>query len=193
MKPREQNCTFVLLIALTLVGCGVTKGYPGPELPPEQVSRVFFSSQSPLSLSSKRIDAVSEGFFDQGIAVLPGEHTASMSVIGTDEEECGTNYCRETVERDKDGDVVSRTCECSQPCSQDKYSSNCSTSFATAAGVDYTIEVNPSYYVNPFSDRPKIAVRDQRTQTWIGEGVCAPFSFSYTYNFDKTSSNGYCW
>lgn len=195
MQNIRVICLIAILIfsALSLSACGVTKGYTGPELPADQVSRIFFEGQSPTSIASQRVDAVQEGVFDRGIAVLPGSHTASLSVTVYDDEECRAKYCHETVEKDKDGNVTKRTCECTQPCSQDVYASSCSSSFTSHAGGDYTVEVSASSYSDPRRDRPRISVRDHKTQDWTGQGSCAPFSFSYVHTFEKTSNNAYCW
>lgn len=66
----------VLSAILLLGGCAATKGYPGPERPSGELSKIYFYSKNEVDLSEMTVDGSEQGTFDMGVAVLPGRHTA---------------------------------------------------------------------------------------------------------------------
>lgn len=68
------------VIALSLINaCSPTKGYLGPELPPEELSVVYYDS---CDSGVKLVKASSEGveFGSSGIELLPGKRVVDVSV-----------------------------------------------------------------------------------------------------------------
>jgi hypothetical protein len=166
------------------IGCGYTKGYVGPELPPEKVSRISFSVSSPLSISGEAVDTVPVSSFNAGIDVLPGKHIAATSVSTEANERCGSTSCDVTVERDKDGYVKSRSCTCSQDCDVEVFEGDCSVSFSSNPGKEYSISVRQSYRGSGY--RAQIDVMELGGRGTIGTGECSELNYSGTRNYEKT-------
>ncbi len=175
-----------LAAGIAAAGCGYTKGYLGPELPPEQISRISFSTGSPLSISGESVDTVPVDAFNAGIDVLPGKHFAATSVTNEANERCGHTSCDVSVERDKDGYVKSRNCTCTQWCEVEVYKGDCSITFNSAAGRQYSIEIRPGYGSRRSGYSADIEVHETGNYKSIGDGSCSELRFDDTREYEKS-------
>ena len=180
------------ILILSSSGCGYTKGYLGPELPPEKVSRITFTGTSPLSLTGEAVDTVPVDAFSAGIDVLPGKHIAATSVSMEMNERCGRTYCDVSVERDKDGYVKERTCTCTQQCDVEVYEGDCSTTFSSKPGRQYSITIVPSYSGRRSGQNAKIEVREVGSYSPVGSGECSEIVYSRTRDYEKSVPSYNC-
>jgi len=81
---------FLLIVALTVLGCGTMKTYSGPELPRDKIAVVKEDSDFLKGLVSyvtraypdiQKVDGMKRGHFDGYFAVKPGEHTLAVIPI----------------------------------------------------------------------------------------------------------------
>ena len=182
---RALAAPFFAGLLFSTIGCGYTKGYLGPELPPEKISRIEFTGTSPITLSGESVDTVPVDAFKAGIDVLPGKHIASSSVSVEANEQCGRTSCDVSVERDKDGYVKNRTCTCTQQCDIEVYEGNCSANFSSAAGRQYSVRISPAYGGRRGNYDAEIEVLEGGVGR-TGKGDCSEIKYSRTRDYEKS-------
>ncbi len=107
---------FLALLLLSLSSCSALKGYEGPERADQELSHIYVSLQSGLSLDSLYVDDQYVSGFRAGIKVLPGSHQVRMAFSEFDKDCEGTGSWR---------------CY---------YVWNCFGEFSTQAGSDYKLK-----------------------------------------------------
>lgn len=191
MVMKIRSLILCLSLALLLTSCGYTKGYIGPDLPPEKISRITFSAGSPLSISGESVDTVPVSALNAGIDVLPGKHIASTSISTEMNEQCGSTRCDVNYDYDKDGNVKSRNCTCTQDCDVEVYEGDCSLDFNSSAGKEYTINVRPRL-AGSGSYNADIDAVENGTSRGMGRARCSELSYSRTRNYEKSVPSWDC-
>lgn len=147
---RAINSFFLsgLILSLSFSGCHPVKGYPGPELPENQISLINLAYDSQwVTVNEAGLDGLEFGF--SGITVLPGNHFFQLNVSVKDPpHSCyaypqmnryGYNKCLK-----KHGPAG---CNCwdylsvYQRCFRQVYDGICEGKLTTNAGAKYSINV----------------------------------------------------
>ena len=182
------------------IGCGQTKGYLGPDLPPEQLTAVRFSANGPVSLSNETVDTVGLGTFSSGIDVLPGSHIAALSLAYKVMNYCDPFYCRDTSTRNNNGVITSRQCTCSRECYYNHYAANCNVNFTSRAGETVDITAISSPGSARVTDWHRSSGREPAESTIYANGSsgasssneCSDFRWSHSDSETESNSATYC-
>ena len=142
---------FCILLCFFCCSCSSTRGYSGPELPKNKISTIYFYANPPLEVQEMAVDGRTQGFFDLGLEVLPGEHHA-WAEFSIKQSEC-----------DSDG------------CAASKYSGKCDISLRTDAGHSYAIRISG------YTDTAYVDVKDRANDTLAGSGSCRTLDHDYNY------------
>jgi hypothetical protein len=133
--------------------CYRVKGYPGPELPDEQIATVTYSRDSAeVDVDTAMLDGIE--FYRAGITVLPGTHHFNLRLVLKDPPfDCQTyssldysGYDRCRDDRERDGSSAS-SCDCYEylsvykKCLREVYDASCEGEVKTRAGAKFQIDV----------------------------------------------------
>lgn len=134
-----------LFLSILFTGCGATKGYEGPTLPPEQISQIRFSQSADIEMRSRLIDK--KPVRSSGVDVLPDVHSFYLdSLVLGDPTKCtihtsfdtyGYNSCRED----------NTWCDCynyqtvHKTCIHPAWSATCAGTFSSQPGKKYIFSV----------------------------------------------------
>ncbi len=168
-----KKIRFVLIILLSLFvsGCVRTRGYSGPELPPEQIATIRFGTgPSNIDLVRSVVDTIEANFL--GIDMLPGLHDYLVDVSA---KGAYTNcFAYKTVDFDDLNECLQKNavCDCFEyltvykRCSFPLTYLTCEGDFQSAPGHRYEIEVENA------ARGIVTRVRDDETNRQLGEHSC---------------------
>lgn len=166
----------LFLLTASLSACAPTKGYSGPDLPPEKISTVSIDYNSAnLEYSAARIDGIEFGY--SGINLLPGSHLFDISVTAKDPpfncrtysnmDYYGYNSCRSKQ---------NKQCDCYdyitvyKECLREVYDGICRGEVITRAGVNYNLAIRG------YRGSAEISVVPVGGYEKAGGGSCSGFS-----------------
>jgi len=150
-KNRLFILPAVLSAALLAAGCA-TQGYAGPERPESETAAIYFFSSKPLDLSDLAVDGKTQGVFDLGLRVLPGNHDA-FAHFQIKDESCDSYGCNTKTINGK-----------------------CTASVRAEAGRSYAIRVSSA------ADEAFVSVEDKETAELAGAGSCTTERTNSSYN-----------
>ena len=139
-----------VIFATSVIGCSATKAYLGEDKPKQETARVYFFCAKGVDCSLMSIDGVTQGFFDMGLIVLPGHHTADVQVKLSDRHclSYSDSYCSNIVA-----------------------SGGCIASFSSAGGKEYAVRVKGG------AGSAYISVENHETAEIVGGGSCTISDF----------------
>ena len=159
MKPpfhlsrKNPSVEFLASALFTVfsVGCA-TQGYSGPQRPESEISTIYFYSSKPLDTSSLAVDGKTQGVFDLGVKVLPGEHEA-YAQFEIKDESCDSYGC--TIRR---------------------ATGKCNATIRATAGRIYAIRFRSS------ADEAFVTVEDKNSGEISGSGSCTTERTTSSYD-----------
>jgi len=80
----------VVIVGLTLAGCGSMRAYEGPSHPARDLAHIEGDSRiagAPLSVILRRVDDQDVGLFDSGVDLLPGDHSLLIDCTVTESKQ----------------------------------------------------------------------------------------------------------
>lgn len=135
----------LLHLPIILSACDPIRGYPGPELPPEQVALVKLEYDSSIIEVARRA-ADGQDFYGPGITLLPGSHSLEVNFGRVS----GPPQCRSTAQVDyydlnKCRKDPKRSCICHDFVEVYQYCSTPMISYACNGFME--LQANASYQV----------------------------------------------
>jgi hypothetical protein len=182
----RHTIAFLLGVVLCSVsGCTPTKGYSGPELPPEQVATVYLEFDSD-EIEVSRATSNGVEFGSAGITLLPGE--VGVEIAGAAKEtprdcercyrvdEYGYRNCLDEYYKHRYDDKKSpRECswddftEIREECKQDLHDVTCEIVFESTAGAQYNIHMVRS------AEAASLTAVQRKSAAPLGYGKCTKY------------------
>ena len=175
MKWLFRACLLVSL-AVSETSCAPTKGYPGPELPDEQLSIIYTSyDANSIAIGEAAMNGIEFG--SSGIKVLPGAQDFEMEIAVKqpphhcysypDFDHYGYNECLKKASKKY------QACDCwdylsvYQNCYREVHDGTCRGTVNTVAGRQY--DIRPVKHENT----AKLSITERGTYKPSGDGTCS--------------------